>query len=129
MRSGGTFIRQDLINAARPQEVSVIRFDTDGKLLGYLLRFAHMSLIQKPFDSYEPSADPMSLKPVDFDPAEAPIHQVYHRHPLPLSPSAQAKASTQHKKDMNTPTDSDGLNLSHLSYDLNFIRRPHVGHT
>jgi hypothetical protein len=40
-----------------------------------MLLFVHMALIQEPFDSHEPSADPMRLKPVDLGPAEGPIHQ------------------------------------------------------
>jgi hypothetical protein len=77
-----------------------------------------MALIQEAFDSHEPSADLMSLKPVDLGPAEAPIHQAYHRHPFPLPPPARAKSSAQHGQDTNTPTDRDRLNFSNLSNDL-----------
>jgi hypothetical protein len=83
-----------------------------------MLLFVHMALIQEAFDSHEPSADPMRLKPVDLSPAEGPIHQAYRRHPFPLSPPARAKSSAQHGQDTNTPTDRDRLNLSHLTNDF-----------
>ena len=95
MRAGGTFIRQDLINPARHQEVSVICVDTDSKLRGYVLLFIHRSLIQELFDSPEPSTDPMRFKPVDLGLTDGPIHQAYRCHPFPLSPPAWAKSSAQ----------------------------------
>jgi hypothetical protein len=83
-----------------------------------MLLFVHMTLIQEPFDSHEPSADPMRLKPVKLGPAEGSIHHAYHRHPFPLSPPARAKSSAQHGQDTNTPTDRDRLNLSNLANDF-----------
>jgi hypothetical protein len=83
-----------------------------------MLLFVHLALIQEAFDSHEPSADPMSLKPVDLGPAEGPIHQAYHRHSFPLSPPARAKSSAQYRQDTNTPTDRDRLNLSNLANDF-----------
>jgi hypothetical protein len=83
-----------------------------------MLLFVHIALIQEAFDSHEPSADPMSLKPVDLGPAEAPIHQAYHRRPFPLPPPARAKSSAQYGQDTNTPTDSDCLHLSDLANDF-----------
>src|SRR5262249_38940065 len=83
-----------------------------------MLLFAHMALIQEPFDSHEPSADPMSLKPVDLGPAEGPIHQAHRPPRFPLHTPARAKTSALHGKDTNTPTASDRLNLSNLANDF-----------
>jgi hypothetical protein len=83
-----------------------------------MLLVVHLALVQEAFDSHEPSADPMRLKPVDLGPAEGPIHQAYHRHPFPLSPPARAKSSAQHGQDTNAATDRDRLNLSNLANDF-----------